>query len=114
MLWFPDFFTKFLPGWALNAPYIIHSDEALLATASSSCSTFPYAPAARELPHGPVIFTGSMPLHRFKEERPLEYERMVKEGTLEQHFVPAPTQAQIQVAHVFGFAAVAAASGSRC
>jgi len=54
-----------------------------------------------------VIFTGSMPLHRFKEDRPLEYERMVAEGTLEQHFVPPPTKAHIQVAHVFGFAAVA-------
>ena len=32
MLWYPDFFTQFLPGWALNAAYIIHSDEALLAT----------------------------------------------------------------------------------
>jgi hypothetical protein len=55
----------------------------------------------------PVIFTGSMPLHRFKEERPLEYERMVKEGTLEQHFVPPPTKAQIRVAHVFGFTMMA-------
>jgi hypothetical protein len=33
---------------------------------------------------------------------------MVDEGTLEQHFVPPPSKAQIQVAHVFGFAAVAA------
>ena len=29
-------------------------------------------------------------------------------NTLEQYFVPAPSKAQIQVAHVFGFAAVAA------
>ena len=33
LLWFPDFFTRFLPGWILNAAYVIHSDEALLATA---------------------------------------------------------------------------------
>ena len=32
VLWLPTFFTKFLPGWALNAAYVIHSDEALLAT----------------------------------------------------------------------------------
>jgi hypothetical protein len=54
-----------------------------------------------------VIFTGSMPLHRFKEDRPLEYQRMVETSTLEQHFVPPPSRAQIQVAHVFGFTAVA-------
>jgi hypothetical protein len=55
----------------------------------------------------PVIFTGSQTLERFKHERPFEYERMVAEGTLEQHFVPPPSQAHIRVAHVFGFAAVA-------
>ena len=32
MLWAPMWFTKFLPGWALNVAYVIHSDEALLAT----------------------------------------------------------------------------------
>jgi len=32
---------------------------------------------------------------------------MVESKTLEQHFVPPPTRRQIQVAHVFGFAAVA-------
>ena len=30
-LWFPVFFSKFLPGWAFNIATIIHSDEALLA-----------------------------------------------------------------------------------
>jgi hypothetical protein len=48
-----------------------------------------------------------MPLERFKEERPLEYQRMVASGTLEQHMVPAPSEAQFRVAQVFGFTAVA-------
>jgi cytochrome b subunit of formate dehydrogenase len=108
MLWFPDFFTRFLPGWALNAAYIIHSDEALLATGFIFLFHFFHTHLRPEsFPMDPVIFTGSMPLHRFKEERPIEYQRMVDEGTLEQHFVPAPSEAQLQVAHVFGFAAVA-------
>ena len=108
MLWFPDFFTKFLPGWALNAAYIIHSDEALLATGFIFMFHFFHTHLRPEsFPMDPVIFTGSMPLERFKDERPLEYARMVKDGTLEQHFVPPPTRAQLQVAHVFGFAAVA-------
>jgi cytochrome b subunit of formate dehydrogenase len=108
MLWFPDFFTRFLPGWALNAAYIIHSDEALLATGFIFLFHFFHTHLRPEsFPMDPVIFTGSMPLHRFKEERPLEYERMVKEGTLEQHFVPPPSATQIQVAHVFGFTMMA-------
>jgi len=107
MLWFPDFFTRFLPGWALNAAYIIHSDEALLATGFIFLFHFFHTHLRPEsFPMDPVIFTGSVPLHRFKEERPLEYERMVQNGTLEQHFVPPPSQAQIRVAHVFGFTAL--------
>ena len=79
MLWFPDFFTKFLPGWALNAAYIIHSDEALLATGFIFLFHFFHTHLRPEsFPMDPVIFTGSMPLHRFKEERPLEYQRMVE------------------------------------
>jgi len=109
ILWFPTFFTGILPGWALNAAYIIHSDEALLATGFIFLFHFFHTHLRPEsFPMDPVIFTGSMPLHRFKEERPLEYDRMVREGTLEQHFVPAPSQAQLRVAHVFGFTAVAA------
>jgi len=108
MLWYPDFFTQFLPGWALNAAYIIHSDEALLATGFIFLFHFFHTHLRPEsFPMDPVIFTGSMPLHRFKEDRPLEYQRMVETNTLEQHFVPAPSKAQIQVAHVFGFTAVA-------
>ena len=109
ILWFPGFFTQFLPGWALNAAYIIHSDEALLATGFIFLFHFFHTHLRPEsFPMDPVIFTGSMPLHRFKEERPFEYERMVAEGTLEQHFVPPPTQGHIKVAYVFGFLAVAA------
>jgi cytochrome b subunit of formate dehydrogenase len=108
MLWFPDFFTSILPGWALNAAYIIHSDEALLATGFIFLFHFFHTHLRPEsFPMDPVIFTGSMPLERFKHERPLEYQRMVDDGTLEQHFVPPPSKAQVQVAHVFGFTAVA-------
>ncbi|HWQ91724.1 MAG TPA: cytochrome c3 family protein, partial [Clostridia bacterium] len=31
IMWFPEFFTRFLPGWTINIALIIHSDEALLA-----------------------------------------------------------------------------------
>ena len=31
VLWFPEIFTRILPGWSVNVATIIHSDEALLA-----------------------------------------------------------------------------------
>ena len=30
-LWFPEIFTRLVPGWAVNVATTIHSDEALLA-----------------------------------------------------------------------------------
>ena len=57
----------FLPGWALNAAYIIHSDEALLATGFIFLFHFFHTHLRPEaFPMDPVIFTGSMPLERFK------------------------------------------------
>ncbi len=108
MLWQPGFFTKFVPGWVLNAAYIIHSDEALLATGFIFIFHFFHTHLRPEsFPMDPVIFTGSMPLEKFKEERPLEYERLVETKQLEKYLVPAPEQANLKVAYVFGFFAVA-------
>ena len=68
MLWYPDFFTQFLPGWALNAAYLIHSDEALLATGFIFLFHFFHTHLRPEsFPMDPVIFTGSMPLHRLRK-----------------------------------------------
>ncbi|MGI9246419.1 MAG: cytochrome C, partial [Steroidobacteraceae bacterium] len=107
MLWFPAFFSRFLPGWVLNAAYIIHSDEALLATGFIFLFHFFHTHLRPEaFPMDPVIFTGEMPLARFKEERPLEYERMVANGTLEQYLVPAPERANMTAGYVFGTLAV--------
>ena len=49
-----------------------------------------------------VVFTGKMTLERFKAERPLEYERIVEEGTLDEYLVPPPTPGQMKQAYVFG------------
>ena len=54
-----------------------------------------------------VIFTGCMPLERFKDERPLEYERLVATGKLDEYLVPPPTPQALRRAHVFGFTALA-------
>ena len=49
-----------------------------------------------------VVFLGKMPLERFKAERPLEYERAVESGKLEELMVEAPNQRQIRDAYLLG------------
>jgi len=107
ILWFPNTFTMVLPGWALNAAYIVHSDEALLATGFIFLFHFFHTHLRPEaFPLDPVIFTGCMPLDRFKDERPMEYERLVAQGKLDDYIVPAPTAAQMRRAYIFGFTAL--------
>jgi cytochrome b subunit of formate dehydrogenase len=107
VLWFPGFFTRFVPGWVLNAAYITHSDEALLATGFIFLFHFFHTHLRPEsFPMDPVIFTGRMPLERFKEERPLEYRRLVETNQLESRMAPAPNAGDLRVAYVFGFVAV--------
>ncbi|HEX9734325.1 MAG TPA: hypothetical protein VGG06_20325 [Thermoanaerobaculia bacterium] len=110
VLWFPDFFTRVLPGWALNAAYVIHSDEALLATGFIFVFHFFHTHLRPEIfPFDPVIFTGSMPLSRFREERRLEYERLQASGELAWRLVKAPGEKRLQV--LFGRAIVAVTVG---
>jgi predicted CXXCH cytochrome family protein len=107
VLWMPTFFTTFLPGWVLNAAYVVHSDEALLATGFIFLFHFFHTHLRPEaFPLDPVVFTGRMPLAAFKEERPLEYERLVAQGKLEERLAPAPTVVEMRVAYVFGFTAL--------
>ena len=76
-LWFPETFTRLFPGWFINAAHIIHSEEALLATAFIFTVHFfntHLRPGA--FPMDEVIFTGYLSEERFEEERPIEKERL--------------------------------------
>jgi cytochrome b subunit of formate dehydrogenase len=107
VLWLPTLATRFLPGWALNAAYVIHSDEALLATGFIFLFHFFHTHLRPEsFPMDTVVFTGRMPLATLEEERPLEYERLVADGKLEERLTPAPTKGEFNLAYVFGFAAL--------
>jgi hypothetical protein len=86
----------------------VHSDEALLATGFIFLFHFFHTHLRPEaFPLDPVIFTGCMPLDRFKDERPMEYERLVAQGKLDDYIVPPPTAAQMRRAYIFGFTALA-------
>jgi cytochrome b subunit of formate dehydrogenase len=108
VLWFPVAASNVLPGWALNIAYIIHSDEALLATGFIFFFHFFHTHLRPEaFPLDPVIFTGSMPLERFIDERPAEHARLVASGELEQYLVGPPSEQRRTFAIGFGFFALA-------
>ena len=107
MLWFPETFTRVLPGRFINFATIIHSDEALLAVGFIFTIHFfntHFRPG--KFPMDPVMFTGSMPLEVFKKERILEYEAMVASGKLEKHLVEPKSIEYLRVVRIFGFLAL--------
>jgi len=103
MLWFPEFFTHFLPGWAINVATIVHSDEALLATAFIFTVHFfntHFRPD--RFPMDTVIFTGRMTVEELKTDRPREYRRLVENGELEKHLTLPLPPVVIKGIKVFG------------
>lgn len=85
VLWFPVFFTKFLPGWLINVAQIIHSDEALLAVGFIFTIHFFNTHLRPEaFPMDTVIFTGKVPVEEYKEDRPREFDELEKSGKLEE------------------------------
>ncbi|NNF17028.1 MAG: hypothetical protein HKN70_09790 [Gammaproteobacteria bacterium] len=103
MLWYPMFFTSFLPGWSINAAYVVHSDEALLATGFIFIFHFFHTHLRPEsFPMDTVIFTGKMSLTRFKSERPLEYQRLVDNNELQDFLVAPPTREERRRAYFWG------------
>ncbi len=108
VLWFPSFFTKFLPGEALNVAAIVHSDEALLALAFIFIVHFFHNHLRVEnFPIDLSVFSGVIPLERFMKERPEEYERLVREGNLQKILVPRPTTKTFIKCMVFGLSTLA-------
>jgi cytochrome b subunit of formate dehydrogenase len=106
-LWFPVFFTHFVPGWALNVATIIHSDEALLATGFIfTVHFFNTHLRPEKFPMDTVIFTGRMSVEELREDKPAEYESLVKSGTLEEHMVEPYQPIVIRTFRAFGFTAL--------
>ena len=88
ILWFPEAFTKILPGVVINVAMIIHSDEALLAVGFIFTIHFFNTHLRPEsFPLDPVIFTGLVPLDEYKEDRPQEYQYLKDSGKLKKSVV---------------------------
>jgi hypothetical protein len=83
MLWFPEFFTRFVPGWLINVATIIHSDEALLAVGFIFTIHFFNTHLRPEaFPMDTVVFTGVVALDEYKLDRPWEYMRLIESREL--------------------------------
>jgi cytochrome b subunit of formate dehydrogenase len=107
-MWFAPFFAHFLPGWALNAVLVIHSEEGLLAILFIFSIHFVNTHLRPDsFPMDMVVFTGVESEEEFKHKRPLEYERMVREGKLEARLGEAPQTWLINFSRVVGTIAIA-------
>ena len=73
----------------LNIAFVIHSNEALLAMGVIFIFVHFFSAHLKpeSFPLDKVIFTGSLPVEHYKAERPLEYARRVREGTLDEVLV---------------------------
>lgn len=107
MLWFPEFFTQFIPGWMLNVATIIHSDEALLAVGFIfTIHFFNTHLRPEKFPMDIVVFTGRMTVEELKHDKPLEYEAMVASGKLDEHLVEAYPPIVLRAVKTFGWIAL--------
>lgn len=109
ILWFPELFTKILPGWLINVAMIIHSDEALLAVGFIFTIHFFNTHLRPEsFPLDPVIFTGLVPLEKYKEDRPAEYEYLKVSGKLKKAVVGKDISSKkMLLVRIFGYSFLA-------
>ena len=85
MLWFPMFFSQFLPGWVFNVATIVHGEEALLAVGFIFTIHFFNGHLRPEkFPMDSVIFTGRVTVQEMEEERPDELERLTRTGRIDE------------------------------
>jgi cytochrome b subunit of formate dehydrogenase len=106
-MWFAPFFARFLPGWALNAALVIHSEEGLLAILFIFSIHFVNTHLRPDsFPMDMVIFTGRESEEEFKSRRPDEYARMVAEGKAAARITDAPPKWLINFSRVVGFTAI--------
>ncbi len=103
MLWFPMFFAEVLPGWVFNIAMIVHGEEALLAVGFIFTIHFFNGHLRPEkFPMDLVIFTGRLPEHELKDERPIEYARLIEQGRLAAIEAPVPASETVLFSRILG------------
>lgn len=103
MLMAPETAAKILPGQFLNVAAVVHGEEALLAVGFIFVFHYFHNHLRPEnFPMDITIFTGRLPLERFKEERPLQYARLVAEGKLDGLLTGPPSRLAVISSLIFG------------
>src|SRR5665213_816385 len=104
IMWFPTFFTRFLPGWVINIALILHSDEALLAAGFIfSIHFFNTHFRIEKFPMDTVIFSGRVSKTEMLHERKRWYDRLVATGKLDEHRVKDEWEGWKNIARSFGY-----------
>ena len=109
IMWLPNVFGAFLPGWVFNVAAIFHGEEAFLAVVFLFTVHFfnnHFRPD--KFPLEVVMFTGTFSLEEFKREHAVEYQRLVDTGELEKHLVDAPSATKLAASKVLGFTLILA------
>ena len=107
LLWFPVFFTHWLPGWTINVAIIVHGFEALLAlTFIFTVHFFNAHLRPGKFPLDPVFLTGRITVEELENERPREYRQLVAEKRLDEELVEPSSLLAHHYARVVGYAAL--------
>jgi cytochrome b subunit of formate dehydrogenase/uncharacterized protein with PIN domain len=108
IMWLPNFFGVFLPGWVFNVAAIFHAEEAFLAVVFLFTVHFfnnHFRPD--KFPVEVVMFTGNFSIEEFKHDHAVEYERLVASGELEKYLVDAPSPTKLALSKLLGFVLIA-------
>jgi cytochrome b subunit of formate dehydrogenase len=102
ILWYPEVAGRLLPGIVINFALVNHSGGALLAMGFVVVFWhFFHAHLRPEtFPMDKTMFDGGLPLDEYAHERPVEYERLVHEGTLDEVLVAPRTDAQKRIDNI--------------
>ena len=107
ILWFPHFTCLWLPGETLNLAKVIHSTQALLATAFVFAMHF-FATHLRpeKFPMDMVILTGLVSEEEMHHERPELLDRLHREGKLDALRTTIPSRHRLWMLFLVGLVAL--------
>jgi cytochrome b subunit of formate dehydrogenase len=107
VLWFPNFFCRFLPGIGLNVAQVIHSTQALLATGFVFAVHFFNSHLRPDIfPIDRSVLTGLVGEEEFRETRPEFFERLRRQGRLDALRTTAPGRRVFWLVTAAGYGAL--------
>ncbi len=109
MMWAKEYVAAILPGWVFNVAMIFHGEEAVLAAGFLfTVHFFNNHWRPENFPLDVLMFTGVMPLEKFRREHSIDYDRLVAEGQLDKYLVDAPSRPLTVGSKILGFTLMAA------